>query len=493
MDDANAIVTLEGLDFSSLVKGDLARLAELGAATDNTVMGELHKRFARDDLRDAGLPPPRPNFDDEDFEVPNNVHRLFDPKATPVATWEDQIQRGKPGKGEAIGPVLLNQFNVILILENHEAWKGKFRLDMRSQRVLVGPCPACEAESVIEDEHLVAIARWFGATGYASLGYKSEHLLGALILIANQNAFDPVRDMFDSLSWDGVSRMDELVRRLGAQESHLHSAYVTNWMISAVARTYRPGCQADAVLVLTGKQGTGKSSALRALAMEDSWFLDRLPNIEDVKTSGQTMLGKLIVEMAELDAMGKKESSAVKAFLSAREDDFRTPYKTFNKSHKRRLVFAGTTNHQQFLRDETGGRRFWPIETGAIDLTWILENRAQLWAEAVSMFNAGMPWHLVDQALIDASTRSQEERREIDPWAEKVEDYVEAQRDGLGLLTRITVKDVLEHVLMIPVERWGRAEETRVSKILQSMGLVRKQRMAHGERRWAYEFPEAVS
>ena len=117
-----------------------------------------------------------------------------------------------------------------------------------------------------------------------------------------------------------------------------------------------------------------------------------------------------------------KESSDIKQFMSRQVDTFRPPYGRIAQDFPREFVFVGTTNHEDYLKDETGGRRFWPIATGAaVDVDAIIADRDQLWAEAVWLLNQGEEWWLTDPELIEEAKRRQRERYEGDPWDDAVQ------------------------------------------------------------------------
>src|SRR5262249_44813747 len=148
-----------------------------------------------------------------------------------------------------------------------------------------------------------------------------------------------------------------------------------------IARAFEPGSQVDTALILEGlDQGEGKSTAIRILSM--GFFTDELADIGS-KDAVMQLHGAWIVELSELDAMGRAETSKVKAFLSRRSDRYRAPYGRHVADHPRQCTFAGTVNHNDYLRDETGGRRFLPIEVGGINKDALRQDVEQLWGEAL--------------------------------------------------------------------------------------------------------------
>jgi predicted P-loop ATPase len=183
-------------------------------------------------------------------------------------------------------------------------------------------------------------------------------------------------------------------------------------LVGAVARALDPGCKNDTMPVLEGEQGTGKSTAIRYL-FGDRFFVDHLPDFHS-KDSFQQLQGAWCIEVAELSALTKADVKDVKQFLSRMEDKFRAPYARNPIHVPRRTVFWGTVNPEEgqgYLKDPTGGRRFWPVETTDIDLAGILRDRDQLWAEAVESYRVGERWHLEDEDIVAAAREQQDLRR----------------------------------------------------------------------------------
>lgn len=153
-----------------------------------------------------------------------------------------------------------------------------------------------------------------------------------------------------------------------------------------MARIYRPGTKVDNCLILDGGQGTLKSTALRTLA--EPWFTDELGDLGS-KDAALQLRGAWIIELSELDAMQRMEASRIKAFISRSNDRYRPPYGRHVVDMPRECILAGTVNHQTYLRDETGGRLFWPVRTGRIDIADLKRDRDQLWAGARARYQTG--------------------------------------------------------------------------------------------------------
>jgi predicted P-loop ATPase len=214
--------------------------------------------------------------------------------------------------------------------------------------------------------------------------------------------------------------------------------------------------------VLEGRQGVRKSTACRVLGGE--WFSDSLPDVAQSKDVAQHLRGKWLIEIAELSAMSRAEDAALKAFISRPVERYRPSYGRAEVIEPRHCVFVGTTNKSTYLRDETGGRRFWPVKVGAIDTDALAHDRDQLFAEAVVRFHAGARWW-PDGAFEAKHIRPQQDTRfESDAWEEAIKAYVTG-RD------RVTVTEIAKNALRIEeVARVGTADQRRIGAVLHSLG-----------------------
>lgn len=312
---------------------------------------------------------------------------------------------------------------------------------------------------------------------------RRETIEDAMEADAERNRFHPVREYLATLEWDGVPRLDGwLHHTFGTPLNVYTQAVAAKMLIAAVRRVRKPGVKFDHVPVAQGGQGLGKSSAFAALCGLD-WFSDDLPEDLSDKDAAMALRGVWILEMAELTQLLASGAEAVKAFITRFVDRYRPPYGRQVIEVPRQGILVGTTNSEEWLRDATGNRRFWPFDCTKADAIWVREHRDQLWAEAAVREAQGEPHWLEEQDARDEAQASQQERMVQDPWFDTVKRYLDGGDEGSeGLqLSKTTAPQILAHAIEMAKHQQDKKAQMRVTNILLQMGW-KKVRDAKG--RW---------
>jgi predicted P-loop ATPase len=272
--------------------------------------------------------------------------------------------------------------------------------------------------------------------------------------------------MLDSLVWDGVPRLDRwLTTYMEAEDTPLNSATGSIMLIAAVRRVREPGVKFDTIVILEGKQGTGKSTALQILAGPDNHADNEILSLSQ-KEQMEAMEGVWIYELSELSGLSKSEAEKTKAFASRQFDRARKSYGRFSERRGRQTIFVGTTNESKYLKDRTGNRRFLPVKTGPIDLEALRRDRNQFWAEA-ALREARGESIVLPQELWVAAAVEQDERLEDDPWLEPL---AAVRGRAFGDEVRVFTSDLLGEVLRIEVERQHNGHTKRLAGLMKSLG-----------------------
>ena len=391
-------------------------------------------------------------------ELPENQVTLLLTRTAPVRDKStDAII--KPGR------VLPNEENVRTILRYDPRLTDSIEYNIFSDRLLY------EGEE-IDDEVLTELRFWL-ADEY-NMRNKFGNLIDAGTLqtvlhwYGRQKKIDPLKDYLLGLKWDGQERLKNLFHcYFGSNDTELVQQIGIKWAVSCVARGLVGGAKVDTVLVLVGKQGVKKSSALRALAGADLFSDSHL----DIRSKEAYQLihssGVWIWELAELQAIKTRDAENVKMFLSSQKDRYRPSYGRLPVTKDRRVIFTATTNEVSFLQDDEN-RRFWPIQVGDfIDLDGLRKDRNQLWAEAVALYNDGSNWWLDDKYNDDLKEHQSSFHIE-DPWEVACNKGLsDTQDEG------VTIKEVID-ILELPQRDRHKGTVMRIAKILQKLGCIKK-------------------
>jgi predicted P-loop ATPase len=392
------------------------------------------------------------------------------------SSWKKDLLRSKPIVSTMEGRILPVLANAIAAFRHAPEWGGVLAFnEFGLGTVVLKPAPwgvVPKGEWTDHEDRLAA--EWLQRQGIlVSVDVTGQ----AVHTAARDHPFHPVRTYLDSLHWDGIERVDQwLTTYLGADDTECSRAVGARWLISAGARVFRPGAKADCCLILEGPQGIRKSTALRTIAGE--YFTDELADLGSKDAAMQTR-GVWIIELSELDNLGHAEVARIKAFMSRTTDRFRPPYGIRLVESPRQCVFAGTVNHGTYLRDETGGRRFWPVVCGCIDVDALARDRNQLWAEAKIRFESGSVWWLYTPDLVQLAADQQEARYEGDPWEEVIGPWLECQESA-------SVSEILQKCINKPQAQWTQTDKLRAARCLRAHGWVRYRERQGSRLEWRY-------
>jgi len=307
-----------------------------------------------------------------------------------------------------------------------------------------------------------------------------ENVRNAAAFVAQQRTMDSLRDWLLTLKWDGERRLTTWMRyAFGAPTDRYHLRTARNWLISMAARGLRPGCKVNSAVILEGPQGAKKSTAFRAL-VPDGMYAE-LTAHPDSKDCEQRLRGLWLAEFPEGWMIERASVARVKQYITNQVDRYRPSYARVEKTHPRRCVFVAGTNEKSYLKDQTGGRRFFPVTVGAIDVEWIKANREQLFAEAVQALDHGRKWWAWPTAVMQAA---QETRTFYDAWEEDVSGFAEslALKDPATNRLYVTLRQIMG-AMQLQAKDQTPAAQNRIGAILHRLGYENAtQRRIGGDR-----------
>ncbi len=374
-------------------------------------------------------------------------------------------------------PVLINYFryNVFTgvlesLFENTE-WEALQRVDVISVRM-----------------HLMRTYPHFARIAHSTVE-------DSIIRYCKENKVSPPVEYFKGLLWDKTPRLDTWISQTyNVKDNEYHRAVASNWLKGMVKRLVEPGCKFDYVLVLEGKQGIKKSTSLAILG--GRWHVETTMST-DSKDFFMQFSGKSIIEFSEGETLNRTEVKRMKAIITMQFDKYRPPYERSAKDFPRQCVFAMTTNQEEYLKDETGNRRWLPIACeGQVNTEWLTQNRDQLFAEAyhrVTVLNETL------YEFPEGATREEQEKRQItDPREAQIADWYynilgETERTT-GITTRMAYeKAILKGTPTNFSREMNKMDEMVIGGILSGrLGLKRERVMNENIRMYRY-FPTPQS
>jgi predicted P-loop ATPase len=300
-----------------------------------------------------------------------------------------------------------------------------------------------------------------------------NNIFDACVQLALESRFDPIVDYLDGLEWDGTPRIDEwLTTYLGAADTRLTQVIGRIALIAQVRRARSPGCKFDQIIVLEGPEGVMKSTALQTLAGGPDYFSDQTILGKSDKEQQELLRGVWLYEIADLTNITKAEVEHVKAFASRTHDRARPAYGRCRMDLPRRGVIWATTNNSEYLKSQTGNRRFWPVPvavTHPIDLDSLARDRDQLLAEAAYFEEKGASI-VLPQELWSTAAEEQEQRREADPWEEYLRDIPRSLISVVDGEERVFSQDLLEQRLGIFKDKQEQRQLKRLGDCMRVLG-----------------------
>jgi predicted P-loop ATPase len=364
----------------------------------------------------------------------------------------------------------------VFAFASHSDWSQAFKYDtFKKQLTFRG--------KELKDEDIVTAQMWL-QRDVDLYGIARKTVEDAITRRAHDNEHNSVVDWLMSLEWDGEKRLDEWIPKVyGVENDEYHRAVGSNWLRAMVQRLVWPGSKYDHVLVIQGGQGVRKTTSFSVLGGGELHVETTIR--ADSKDFLMQFDGRAIVEFSEGETLNRSETKALKAIITRTHDKYRAPYARSDEEHPRQCVFCMTTNDTEYLKDDTGNRRWLIVkmpEGFNADIDWLKENREQLFAEAYARREE--PTWIYPE---DVAREWQEQSRVADSIEEDVIEMYQAMKPehrGEG----ITIRDVYTYIYRnIPEDRRSpvieRTFEWRVKSVLKGvLQLEYTQKRIEGER-----------
>lgn len=377
------------------------------------------------------------------------------------------------GKGDRVQETV---GNAAIILQRSTDWDSlkydEFRGEPTLGRAPVVPGLDPPRPGPLDDYSVAYLAQWLALRWRMKIGPVTAGLAAMVASKGKGRAVHPVREYLRGVEWDGVPRVDRWLSEYAGAAENLYTAAVGRmWMIAAVARVMQRISICKTMLILEGAQDAGKSTLLRRLCPVPEWFSDTPVDLGGGKDQYQSLRGKWIVEIPELDGFRGKDATRIKSFVSSPVDNYRKSYGKTNEDVPRQCVFAGTTNEEHYLHDSTGNVRFWPVRMGAIDFVAVERDRDQLWAEAMVYYLDGAEWHISDMTLVGLAKAEAAEREEEDAWSSAVAQWIGSPLGRANALRSVSTSDVLEYAIELRPKDHDKSAQTRIGILMKKFGF----------------------
>lgn len=444
--------------------------------------------LSRYTLPKARLDSPAQAFDDDLSDGPRLPEK--EAKAQEVEVLREDWRHRLERCGDDSGRPKSTLANLILILRN-EVNEAVFKRDDFAGSEVYGIRPPWGGDdgAEIRDIDVTRMKTWFAAK--FRIEPPTDKLNEAVAAVGDLNRFHPVRDYLNSLDWDGVPRIDSWIKRHmngRAPEPYL-SEISAKTLVALVSRVFEPGCKYDHVLILEGKQGYGKSTALRILT--SPWFSDATIDVRD-KDAVLALKSVWCLELGELSGMRHAEVNAMKEFITRQTDRIRLPYGKRTENFPRQCVFVGTTNDDEYLKDTTGNRRFWPVTVGKVNFDGLREERHQLWAEAVESYRLGEALYLERGEVAEQAKEEQSARQMHDVWVDRIASALSKPWDGFDPKA-FTVGELFGPAGPLAEWKENRSEQMRAADALRVLGCARNRARVNGAQVRVWTIPDRLA
>lgn len=390
-----------------------------------------------------------------------------------------------PFKRDRSGDILARKENLVRALVRPDLSGSQLRYDTFRGEMMTARADT-EEWRPFKDTDYTELCLKLERLGFKNIG--KELIRDCVAYVADNQRFDSGRHWLESLSWDGVARVQGFLARYFGGADTAYTRAVGAYLWTALAgRVMEPAVKCDMVPVLVGAQGMRKSSAVAAIVPADEFFTTIDLGRKDDELA-RLMRGKLVVELDELKGLSTREAEHIKAFITRRHEEWTPKYLEMNTRYPRRCVFVGTSNKDDFLADETGNRRWLPLRCGMCDPDGIAKDREQLWAEARELFLASGVLHAEAECL---AAKEHEQFMDYDEWLPVVMDWLRSPSPFGGETPAsrpyLTAREVLKDALGISDTQQTPQHQRRIKKILLQLEYTYSNKRVGGARMRVYE------